>query len=114
MGTSESVNRAIPKVSNEPNQEDVVDKTREIKDEAVLLKKCSATSFSTLNVLGNANEFACEQCNFTTCRRKHLETHVNGVHHKIKDFQCEQCDYAAARTHTLKLHVLKVHARKNI
>ena len=58
---------------------------------------------------GNANQFNCEKCVYTTTKKDHLQQHVRSQHEKEKVI-CETCGKNSSKTSNLNKHMKKFHA----
>ena len=62
-----------------------------------------------------AVDLNCEECPFTTKKRKKgvakLTDHLEKVHQKVLPFQCDQCEYKFAYKRELEKHVSAVHMK---
>ena len=52
----------------------------------------------------------CDICNKDFSTNSVLQTHINGVHLKVK-FNCEFCDYHGTQKSSLKTHINTVHLK---
>ena len=53
--------------------------------------------------------FKCEKCPYASSSKRHMKSHINEVHDKIKGFACSECSYIASQKHTLAGHMVSVH-----
>ena len=64
---------------------------------------------------GSESKLNCDECPFTTKKRKRgvakLTEHQEKVHQKVLPFQCEQCEYKFAYKRELDKHVSAVHMK---
>ena len=56
-------------------------------------------------------KFNCEFCDYQSTEKGHLKTHINTVHLKLKPFQCDECDQSFGQRGSLKQHVDSVHRK---
>ena len=53
--------------------------------------------------------FECDICNTKFTQNYSLQTHIDGVHNKLKPFKCEFCDSKFTRNYSLQTHIDGVH-----
>ena len=46
----------------------------------------------------------CDQCNYKTTNKGHLNRHIDSVHGNVR-YSCDKCDYKAKRKGHLKRHI---------
>jgi len=56
-------------------------------------------------------KFNCEFCDSQSTTKDHLKTHINTVHLKLKPFQCDECDQSFGERGSLKIHVDSIHKK---
>ena len=61
--------------------------------------------------LKNKTRFKCVDCIATFSSNSNLQTHINGVHLKLKSFKCIQCDTQFSRNSDLQQHINAVHLK---
>ncbi|XP_060535478.1 zinc finger protein ZFAT-like isoform X2 [Cylas formicarius] len=63
----------------------------------------------------NTETFQCYHCNYTTCYKAHLLTHINHNHSSKPDQMniCEFCSFQTKSKQCLKLHVISKHNENN-
>jgi len=54
------------------------------------------------------DSFFCEDCDFTTTRKYHLNRHIESVHGDTR-YSCDICEYQAKRKDNLKKHKQSIH-----
>ena len=57
---------------------------------------------------GDAKQFNCEYCVYTTTKKDHLQQHVRSQHEKVKEI-CETCGKNFTDKPTLNRHVRQFH-----
>ena len=59
---------------------------------------------------GDAKQFNCEKCVYTTTRKENLQQHVKSVHEKVKVI-CETCGKNFSDKSNLNKHVRQLHTK---
>ena len=62
---------------------------------------------------GDAKQFNCELCVYTTINKTHLTQHVRSVHKKINE-TCETCGKEFSDKPTLNRHVRRLHTKTQV
>ena len=62
---------------------------------------------------GNAKQFNCKLCVYTTINKTHLEQHVQSVHKKVKE-TCETCGKEFSDKSHLNRHVRQLHTKTQV
>ena len=82
--------------------------------------KCDATYHVRMSMLnhkrikhGDAKQFNCKLCVYTTINKTHLTQHVRSVHKKIKE-TCETCGKNFSDKPTLNKHVRRLHTKTQV
>ena len=58
---------------------------------------------------GDAKQFNCEHCVYTTTKKENLQQHVRSQHEKVKEI-CETCGKSFSDKSNLNKHVKKFHS----
>ena len=61
-----------------------------------------------LRMRGQQEELKCDQCDFTTTSKTHLDKHTRSDHKK-DTFNCDQCDFTATSKSHLDKHMVNYH-----
>ena len=56
--------------------------------------------------------FNCQQCDYTSTTKGHLQRHIKSVHLKLKPFNCDICDKSFAQNGDLQRHIKSVHLKQ--
>ena len=62
---------------------------------------------------GDAKQFNCEKCVYTTSKKENLKQHVHSVHEKIKEI-CETCGKEFSKKSNLNKHVRQLHTKTQV
>ena len=56
-------------------------------------------------------EFKCQECDYESAVKGHLQSHIAGKHLKIKPYTCTYCSYADIQKSKLGEHIKAVHLK---